>query len=66
MEIKKAKFPPSTIDEVENTTLERLVSKVDRYIAPLEYCERIQSTWDQFASACAPPGDSTVQSYVQQ
>ena len=66
MDIKKAHFSPSIIDEVENSTIERLVGNVNIYAAPVEYRGRPQSTWDLLASAYPPPGDSTIQSYVQQ
>ena len=65
MDIEKAHFSPSIIDEGENSTIERLVGNVNIYAAPVEYRGRPQSTWDQLASAFPPPDDSTIQSYVQ-
>ena len=62
MVVKKVKFSPSTFEEVENATM---MGNVDRYVTPVEYRGRLQTTWDESASAFPPPGDSTVQPYGQ-
>ena len=65
MDAKKVKFSPSTFQEVENATIERLIGNVDRYATPVEYRGRFQTTWDKLATAFPPHGDSTVQPYGQ-
>ena len=44
MDTKKVKFSPSTFEEMENATIERLMGNVDRYAKVAEYCGRFQTT----------------------
>ena len=65
METKKPRFSPSTFEEVERTTIARLVGTEDRYVAPLEYRGRVSSTWDLLVAAFPVPENVNVVSYVQ-
>ena len=65
MDFKKTKFSPTTIDEADRTTMTRLLGTVDWSLVPEEFRRRTLTTWDHLATACPPPGDSTIQSYAQ-